>query len=222
MSLLAEFKNGQNALNDDPLRDHRLEFVVDEINGVDLLVKVAGSNVVGQLPDAVVIHLVEQSGVVADDLDTTGTLPLRAAIFPGVAVLIVELRDRITPPEEVAPFAADGFNVDLPGVVVIDELQRRLDDVRVKGPGKTLIAGDDNYQHPLLFASLEAGMDELAGCGVVKINAPLQRLQHAGQHRHVRARVDRPLLSATQLGGRDHLHGLGDLARALDAANAPP
>ena len=47
--MLAKINDGQNALDDDTLRDHRFEFVVDEINGVDLLVNIAGSNLLGQL-----------------------------------------------------------------------------------------------------------------------------------------------------------------------------
>src|SRR5208337_2939138 len=176
--ILAEFNNGQNALDDEALRDHRFELVVDEINRVDLLVKEAGSNVVGQLPDAVVIHLVEQTGVVADDLDAAGALMSLGTLILLFAVLLGELRDRIAPPKEIAALAAYGFDVNLLVVFVIDELQRRLDDVRVEGSGKTLVAGDHKDQHVLLFASLEPRMDQLARLGVVKINAPLQRLQH--------------------------------------------
>ena len=59
--------------------DHRLEFVVDEINGVDLLVRIAGDNVFGQIAHPVEVHLIEQPGVIADDLDRGLTaLPLRA------------------------------------------------------------------------------------------------------------------------------------------------
>jgi hypothetical protein len=38
----------------------------------------------------------------------------------------------------------------------------------------------------------------------------------------VRARRDHAILRAAQLGRRDHLHGLGDLLRVLDRADAPP
>ena len=50
-------------------------------------------------------------------------------------------------------------------LLVIHELQRRLDDVRVEGSGKTLVAGDHNDQHALLFAPLEPRMDQFARFG---------------------------------------------------------
>jgi len=40
--------------------------------------------------------------------------------------------------------------------------------------------------------------------------------------RGVRARREHPLLSAAQLRPGNHLHGLGDLLRVLDAADPAP
>jgi hypothetical protein len=47
-------------------------------------------------------------------------------------------------------------------------------------------------------------------------------VQHSFQHVGVGTGRDCPLLSTAQPSRRDHFHGLGDLLRALDAANAAP
>jgi len=46
--------------------------------------------------------------------------------------------------------------------------------------------------------------------------------QHLPQQRPVRPGSHHAVLSPPQLGGRDHLHGLGDLLRILDGPDAPP
>ena len=46
------FDQRQQALDDQALRDDRLELVVDDVGGVDLLVHVAGDDALGQLADA--------------------------------------------------------------------------------------------------------------------------------------------------------------------------
>src|ERR1700678_549736 len=50
---------------------------------------------------------------------------------------------------------------------------------------------------------------------------PHQRTDDAGQHIGVGTRRNRALLSTAQLGCGNHLHCLGDLARAFYTANAP-
>ena len=64
-------------------------------------------------------------------------------------------------------------------------------------------------------------MAQVAGLRIDDLDAPRQRLQHAGDHLRVGPRRHRALLRAAQPGRRDHLHGLGDLARVLYAADAP-
>jgi len=65
-------------------------------------------------------------------------------------------------------------------------------------------------------------MLEVAGRFVEDIDAAGQRFKHAGDHFGVGPGLKRPLLRAAQLGRRDHLHGLGDLARVFHAADATP
>ena len=68
----------------------------------------------------------------------------------------------------------------------------------------------------------KSGMAQVAGLGLVDVDAARERLEHAGDHLGVGARGHGPLLRAAQLGGRDHLHGLGDLPHVFHAANAAP
>src|SRR5713101_2023409 len=65
-------------------------------------------------------------------------------------------------------------------------------------------------------------MPGLARLRIVDFRPRNQRLEHIGQHLGVRTRRQGTLLRPAQLGRRDHLHGLGDLARVSHAANAPP
>ena len=58
--------------------------------------------------------------------------------------------------------------------------------------------------------------------GIDQIGAADQRAQDVGNHQRVRPGRQRAFLCAPQLGRRDHLHGLGNLARVLHAADSPP
>jgi hypothetical protein len=48
----------------------------------------------------------------------------------------------------------------------------------------------------------------------------IKRIEHSGNHAGVRPGGHGALLGAAQLGRRDHLHGLGDLARVFHASDA--
>ncbi len=48
----ADLHDGQQPLNHQSLRNDRLEFVVDDVGGVDLLVNVAGDDVLRKIEDA--------------------------------------------------------------------------------------------------------------------------------------------------------------------------
>jgi hypothetical protein len=65
-------------------------------------------------------------------------------------------------------------------------------------------------------------MTQVAGLGIDDLNAPDERLQNAGDHLRIGPRGHCASLRAAQTGSRDHLHGLGDLPRALHAADASP
>ncbi len=66
-------------------------------------------------------------------------------------------------------------------------------------------------------------MKDLAGLLAVHVvSAAHERLKHIGEHPRVRPSLQGALLRTTQSRRRDHLHGLGDLARVLHAAYATP
>src|ERR1700687_4764177 len=62
----------------------------------------------------------------------------------------------------------------------------------------------------------------LAGLLVDDVGALAQRTQHVGQHLRIGTGGQSAFLGAAELGSRDHLHGLGDLPRALHAADTAP
>ena len=99
-----------------------------------------------------------------------------------------------------------------------DELLRRLDQVGVESAGQAAVAGDHQQQNALLRPPRQQ-RDLFA---VVLLGRGLRHIgQHAPDDLRVGARRDHPVLRAAQLGRRDHLHGLGDLLRVLDRADAP-
>src|SRR5579859_1819519 len=65
-------------------------------------------------------------------------------------------------------------------------------------------------------------MAGLASLGRVDLGALDEREQYAGQHLGIGTPCQGALLRATELGRRDHLHGLGDLPRVLHAADTAP
>ena len=102
------------------------------------------------------------------------------------------------------------------------KLLRGLDDVGVEGAGEALVAGDDDDQDVLLFALDQQRVHEVAGLIVEHSTAADQRFEHVGEHLRVGPSLHSALLGAAQTGGRDHLHGLGDLPRVLHTADATP
>ncbi len=136
--------------------------------------------------------------------------------------LLAVHRHRIAPPHLVAALAAHRLNVDLLIGVGVDELERRLQNVRVERARKSLVAADHNQQHALLRPRDKQRMAQVPGRFVEDVDAPRQRFQHAGDHPRIRPGRQRTLLCAAQFRRRHHLHGLGDLPRVLHAANAPP
>src|ERR1700723_3854406 len=65
-------------------------------------------------------------------------------------------------------------------------------------------------------------MQRLSGDGIVDLGPGDERLEHVREHLRIRTRGHRRFLRAAQFGGRDGLHGLGDLPRVDYAADAPP
>ena len=63
-------------------------------------------------------------------------------------------------------------------------------------------------------------MVRLAGDGIVEFGAGDQAFEDVRHHLRVGAGGHGAFLGAAQFGGRDHLHGLGDLPRIDYAADA--
>ena len=148
-----------------------------------------------------------------------GARTLRSLLLFGS---LIELRRRITPPEQIAPFAADGLDVDFLVAVFGDEIRRRLEDVRVERARKSLVARNHHQQDALFRPREQQWMPYLACLRINDLRAALERFEHAGQHRRIGAGRNSPLLRAAQLGRRNHLHGFGDLPRVPHAADATP
>ena len=66
--LLADLLDGKNLLHDQALRDHRLEFVEDDVDGVDLFAAVARDHALGQRGSLREFHFAENADMFAGDL----------------------------------------------------------------------------------------------------------------------------------------------------------
>ena len=137
------------------------------------------------------------------------------------ALFVGSLRG-IAAAEVVAALAAHALHVHVDAGLGIKEALRRLEQVGVEAPGQATIAGDDDEDDVALLARLQQGMLGLAGLGIDHVGALTSELQHVGQHLRVGTGGQGAFLSAAELGGRDHLHGLGNLPRALHAADTAP
>ncbi len=123
--------------------------------------------------------------------------------------------------QEIAPLAADGFNFDILPDLLPDELHGRFENVRVEGPRQSFVTGHHNQEDVVLLALRQQRVPRLARLGIVNFRPRHQRLQHICQHLSIGARSQRAILRTPELRRRDHLHGLGDLARIDHTADAP-
>ncbi len=131
-------------------------------------------------------------------------------------------RHRIAAAQEVAAFAADGFDFDVLAGFQFQKAHRRFEDVGVESSRQALVAGDHDQQDVVFGALRQQGMAWLACLRIVNFGAGHQRLQNIRQHLGVRTRRQGAFLRPPQLRRRDHLHGLGDLPRVGHAADAAP
>src|SRR5476651_242623 len=95
---------------------------------------------------------------------------------------------------------------------------RAFDDVGVEGARQALVAGNHNQQNALLLA---AGKKRIRVLLFVRRHGRGHVTQYLAQQRRVGTRRDHPILRTPQFGRGDHLHGLGNLLRVLDRADAP-
>ena len=120
--------------------------------------------------------------------------------------------------EEVAAFAAYGFDDNVFAGVLGQKLLGGLDQVGVEATGQTTVGGDQDQLDALFGAYSEQG--QFTGF-VVAPGGARNTGQHLFEHGRVRTRGNHALLGAAQLGRRNHLHGLGDLLRVFDRPDAP-
>src|SRR6185369_10414609 len=115
--VFADLFDGQNLIDHQPLRDDRLEFVVDQAHRIDLAVGVALDDALGKYAHVLEFQLAHDADVLADDLHRSG------------ARLLVRLRHRETPAQHIAALAPESLDVDvLPGFR-IQEAHGRFRDI---------------------------------------------------------------------------------------------
>src|SRR5580700_3657785 len=207
----ADLLHGKDALDNHALRDYRLEFVEDQVNAIDLLMAVTLDDAVRQLFHGIVFDFAQQVEMFADNLDASS------------AFGCIRLDDREATAQKIAALAADGLNVDVLVLEIIDKLQRGLQHIGIEGARESAITSDHDDENGLLGSpAAKQGMEGQAGGGIDQFGAADRRLQNVGQHLRVGTSRQGAFLGAAQLGRRDHLHGLGDLARVLHAADTTP
>ena len=186
--------NGQQALDGERLGHDAFEFVVEEIDGVDFAFGVAVNCGAGDGGGVFVFNLVEQVDVLGGDGGTTAA-------------------------EGIAAFAAGCDEFHLGGALVGKELGGGFDEIGVEGTGQTFIGGEQDELDAFLFA---AGQERASRCVFIAGGTVCQVCHHPLEHGGIGAGGNDAILRAAQFGGRDHLHGLGDLLGVFDGADAPP
>src|SRR6202008_1162596 len=150
--------------------NYRFELVVDEINRVDFLARIALDDLVSEIASLSELNFVQHANLLAHDLDGSYTLVF-FVFATGHSVWK-------TPAQHIASLAANGNDVDvLPGFG-FEKAGCRLHDVGVEGSSEALVAANHNQQDGLLFTALKQRMAGLTGDGIVDLCARDQRLQH--------------------------------------------
>ena len=115
----------------------------------------------------------------------------------------------------VAALAADAEDLHRLAVAQqrLDRLPRKAHDIGVEAAAQPAIRRRHDHQMILLAAGAD---QQFRRAGIVLLAARKAR-DHRTHLFRIGTRGFRCLLRPAQLGGRHHLHGLGDLARRLDA-----
>src|SRR6185503_14279827 len=109
---LTDLQDGQKPLHNEPLRNHRLEFVVDDVSCVDLFMHVPRDDALRQFEYATRFQLQQHSGMVTGDLHLTLALIADLAL---AAVLVRLLRigsNWKSPPQQIASLTPDRLDID--------------------------------------------------------------------------------------------------------------
>src|SRR5215471_649717 len=111
--LFADLADGKNLLDNQPLRDHRFEFVEDDIDRIDLFAAISPDHALGPCGGLRELKLVQDTNVLADNLDFPGAFRIfrreidRFRIFNETRRL--QLCRRKSAPEEIAALTANSF-----------------------------------------------------------------------------------------------------------------
>ena len=182
----------QHLIDHHPLLQHALELVVDELDAVHL---VAGEGVDGLAGDGLGMAVLE----LREDVDE------------------LEADVEAAPREEVAALAADEAERDAGPRARGDGGAGFLDDVGVEPPAQPLVGGDHHQQRGAGRGVGLAPGQQRVGAGV---DVGGEAAEHALHLHGERPGAEDAVLRFAQPRGRDGLHGLGDLLRRLDGADA--
>ena len=124
---LADLLHGQQVIYDQPLGDYRLEFVVDDVNGVCIRLGKAFDHQVCNLVGAGKLRPVDEPNEFALELDW----PLAFPIFSG---------NRVAAAEKITGLSAHGDDVDVFAGFRSNEIGCGLKDIGIECSGKPLFA----------------------------------------------------------------------------------
>ena len=115
--------------------------------------------------------------------------------------------------EKVPAFPTHAVERELPVSMLADKVLGRFDDVRIESAAEALVGGNHNHLNPLAAPVLQQRMR-------LALGACHEAVQDGENLLGVRPRAHHAFLSATQLGRRDHFHGLRDLLGVFHRADA--
>ncbi len=158
------------------------------------------------------VHFVEVAGAVL--VEQQLHRPDQLVEVRAVADLRDARRDDAAEPlQETQALAADRavFDLDALAAPLLVRLQHQPQHVGVEAAAQSLVGRDHHGADALDRLALDQERVAVLGRGLRRVDGDVQ---HAAQ---VRPRLAHPVLGLLHLRGRDHFHGLGDLARALHA-----
>ena len=140
--LLANLLDGQDLLDNQPLRDDRLELVEHDVHGVNFFALVTRNHVCGQGGGLRKLNFAQNANVLTRDLNLSGSFtrfPLGFHRFRQIGqTLRLHLGRRKTAPQKIAALASDRLDIDALPVFGIQEPSSGFGDIRVKAPASPL------------------------------------------------------------------------------------
>src|SRR5580658_6602661 len=140
--------DGEHLFHDEPLRDHRLEFIEHHIDRVNLFALVALDHVPSKSRSLCEFHLSENAHVFAGDLCGSSALGFFWFGLKRLRKLReaprLHLRCRIAPAKKVSSLAADGFDVDILARLGLKKSAGGFRNVSVESARQPLISGHND------------------------------------------------------------------------------